>query len=302
MKDTELNNRSAFSAVHPVAALLFFAFALVMPMLLLHPVLLGISFAAAVVWSFLLRGKKQLGFLLKFVLPVMLLSALLNPVFNHAGVTVLFYLRYNPVTLEAVLYGLASALMLGAVITWFTCFNAIFTSDKLIYLTGRLMPSLALVISMALRFVPLFTRQAKRIALARRGAGMGTTGGNVIERAKNGLSILSALITWSLESSVTTADSMRARGYGLHPRTSFSNYRFDGRDAAILLFTALGAGCSGLAAGFGAASVRFFPSYKINACSPLFILYAVLYAAVLLLPAALELYEAHKWHSSISKI
>ena len=297
METVDRSNMTAFGAVHPAAAFVFFAFALIMPMLLLHPVLLGISFAAAVTWSLMLRGRSQLGFLLKFVLPVMLLTAVLNPVFNHGGVTVLFYLRYNPVTLEAVLYGCASALMLGSVITWFSCFNAVFTSDKIIYLAGRLAPSIALILSMALRFVPLFTKQAKRIALAQRGAGMGTAGGSILARAKNGLSILSALITWSLEASVTTADSMRARGYGLHPRTSYSNYHFDGWDAVLTLFILVG-----LAAGYRVVSVRFFPSFRMNGITPLFILYSAVYALTLFIPAALDLYEAHKWHSSISKI
>ena len=76
---------------------------------------------------------------------------------------------------------------------------------------------------------------------------MGAGEGNILVRAKNGLMILSALITWALESSVTTADSMRARGYGLHPRRSFSNYRFDARDAVLSALIAFGAAATGCA-------------------------------------------------------
>ncbi|MBO4879025.1 MAG: energy-coupling factor transporter transmembrane protein EcfT [Clostridia bacterium] len=295
-------NRDVLSAVNPVIAFIFFAFALIMPMLLLHPVLLGISFCTGTVWLFCLRGRKALGLLLKFVLPVMLLTAILNPLFNHEGVTILFYLRDNPVTLESILYGCASAAMLGSVVIWFACFNAIFTADKIVYLTGRLAPSLSLVIAMALRFVPLFTAQAKRISLAQRGAGMSTSGGNIIKRAKNGLSILSGLITWALESSVTTADSMRARGYGLHPRRSFANYRFDGRDAAVGIALAVGILLSGLAAGFRIFSVRFFPSYRMNALTPLFFLACAAYALTLLLPTILNIEEALKWRSLRSEV
>ena len=117
-----------------------------------------------------------------------------------------------------------------------------------------------------------------------------------------GKELLSALITWSLEASVTTADSMRARGYGLHPRTSYSNYHFDGCDAVLTLFILVGIACSGLAAGYRVVSVRFFPSFRMNGITPLFILYSAVYALTLFIPAALDLYEAHKWHSSISKI
>ncbi len=298
----ETDQRDSFSTVNPIVAFVFFAFALIMPMLLMHPVLTGISFFAALVWLFLLRGKKAFGPLLKFVLPVMLLTAILNPIFNHGGVTILFYFRYNPITLESILYGAASALMLGAVITWFSCFNAVFTADKIIYLTGRFAPSLSLIISMALRFVPLFTKQAGRIALAQRGAGAGTHSRNIFKKARNGLSILSALITWALESSVTTADSMRARGYGLHPRKSFANYRFDGRDAAIGALIAAGILATGLAAGFRVFSVRFFPSFKLNAVTPLFIAACAVYALTLLIPTIMYLEEALKWRLLRSKI
>lgn len=98
----------------------------------------------------------------RFILPLMLLTAILNPIFNHKGLTVLFYLKRNPVTLESVAYGAASGVMLGSVLLIFSCFNRIITDDKILYLFGRIIPSLAVVISMALRFVPLFTTQAKK--------------------------------------------------------------------------------------------------------------------------------------------
>lgn len=294
--------RDAFDTVNPIVAFVFFAFALIMPMLVMHPVLLGISLACALAWLFILRGKRAWGYILKFALPVMLLTAVMNPLFNHAGVTILFYLRHNPITLESIVYGVASAGMLASVVLWFACFNAIFTSDKIVYLLGRFAPSLSLVLSMALRFVPLFSHQAKRIAQAQRGAGMGTRGGSILARARNGLSILSSLITWALESSVTTADSMRSRGYGLHPRRSFANYRFDGRDALVGGLLALGMLCTALASYFKLIGIRFFPSYKANEATPLFIAFCVIYALTLLIPVIMNSIEAYRWHLLRSSI
>lgn len=166
----------------------------------------------------------------------MLLTAILNPIFNHKGLTVLFYLKRNPVTLESVAYGAASGVMLGSVLLIFSCFNRIITDDKILYLFGRIIPSLAVVISMALRFVPLFTTQAKKIALAQRCSDGDPASKSIGKRAKSGLFIFSALITWALESAVTTADSMRARGFGLHPRSFYTDFRFDGRDTVVSLF------------------------------------------------------------------
>ncbi len=49
------------------------------------------------------------------------------------------------------------------VIQWFSCYNKVMTSDKFIYLFGRLIPALSLILSMALRFVPGLTGQLKVI-------------------------------------------------------------------------------------------------------------------------------------------
>ena len=252
--------RDCFDTIHPTAAIIYFGFALAMPMLLLHPMLLGISFLSALAWTVQLNGMRDaLRFFCRFILPLMLLTAILNPIFNHKGLTVLFYLKRNPVTLESVAYGAASGVMLGSVLLIFSCFNRIITDDKILYLFGRIIPSLAVVLSMALRFVPLFTTQAKKIALAQRCSDGDPASKSIVKRAKSGLFIFSALITWALESAVTTADSMRARGFGLHPRSFYTDFRFDGRDTVVSLFLAAGIAIFGTAAGCGKITVTYFP-------------------------------------------
>jgi len=208
----------------------------------------------------------------------MLLTAILNPIFNHKGLTVLFYLKRNPVTLESVAYGAASGVMLGSVLLIFSCFNRIITDDKILCCSGRIIPSLAVVLSMALRFVPLFTTQAKKIALAQRCSDGDPASKSIVKRAKSGLFIFSALITWALESAVTTADSMRARGFGLHPRSFYTDFRFDGRDTVVSLFLAAGIAIFGTAAGCGKITVTYFPKFRMNPASPLFIAACIAYA------------------------
>ena len=102
-----------------------------------------ISFRASVMYSIILNGIETLKFI-AMLLPLMLISALINPAFNHEGVTVIAYLPSgNPLTLESVLYGIVAASMVATVICWFSCFNKIMTSDKFIYLFGRIIPSLS---------------------------------------------------------------------------------------------------------------------------------------------------------------
>ena len=149
----------AFSRYHPLVNFLFFALVLAYSMVLMHPVCLAVSLTGALVYAGELGGRRALAGHLKFALPVLLLAAIVNPAFNHAGITILTYLPSgNPLTLESILYGLAAGAMLCAVVLWFVCFNAVITSDKFVYLFGRVIPALSLVLSMTLRFVPLFRR------------------------------------------------------------------------------------------------------------------------------------------------
>ena len=57
-----------------------------------------------------------------------------------------------------------------------------------------------------------------------------------IYEGKNLLKIFSAMISWALENAIDTADSMKARGYGLPGRTAFSIFIFDKRDLKTLLY------------------------------------------------------------------
>ena len=94
-------------------------------------------------------------------------AALVNPAFNHEGATILTYLPSgNPLTLESMLYGVAAAVMLASVVLWFSSYNEVMTSDKFVYLFGRVIPALSLVLSMALRFIPKFKAQMQTVSEA----------------------------------------------------------------------------------------------------------------------------------------
>ena len=154
----------------------------------------------------------------------------------HEGETILTYLPSgNPLTLESIVYGFAAAAMLAGVICWFSCYNAVMTSDKFVYLFGRVIPALSLVLSMTLRFVPKFKAQIRTVSGAQRCVGRDVSDGGILQRARHGMTILSILVTWSMENAIETADSMRSRGYGLPGRTAFSIYRFERRDRRMLL-------------------------------------------------------------------
>ena len=285
--------KDAFSTYHPVVNFIYFTLVLVFAMFLMHPVCLALSFIAAFTYSLRLNGRRVLRFNLKYMLPLMLLTALLNPLFNHQGMTVITYLGTgNPLTLESILYGLAAAAMLVTVIG---CYNAVMTSDKFIYLFGRIIPSLSLLFSMVLRFVPRFKAQLKTVSAAQRCIGRDTSTGTLRQRARHAIAIISIMTTWALENAIETADSMKARGYGLPGRTAFSIYHFERRDKQVLLLIL----CLGvyvlIGAIYGSLGFSYFPALRYAPITPYSISVFIAYPLLLTLPLIIDRKEDARW-------
>lgn len=259
-----LQSRDAFSGYHPAVNFLYFGLVLFFTMCFLHPACLLLSLAAALRYAVCLNGRRAVRRSLRYLLPAALLAALINPAFNHQGATILTYLPSgNPLTLESIAYGLAAAALLSAVVTWFSCYTAVMTSDKFVYLFGRVIPALSLVLSMALRFVPRFQVQARAVSQAQRCVGRDVSDGSLLQRLRNGVTILSILLTWCLENALETADSMKSRGYGLPGRTAFSIYRLDDRDQAALWWLGALGGYILSMWGAGGFACRYFPTFRL---------------------------------------
>ena len=259
-----LQSRDAFSSYHPAVNFLYFGLGLFFTMCFLHPACLLLSLAAALRYAVCLNGRRAVRRSLRYLLPAALLAALINPAFNHQGATILTYLPSgNPLTLESIAYGLAAAALLSAVVTWFSCYTAVMTSDKFVYLFGRVIPALSLVLSMALRFVPRFQVQARAVSQAQRCVGRDVSDGSLLQRLRNGVTILSILLTWCLENALETADSMKSRGYGLPGRTAFSIYRLDDRDQAALWWLGALGGYILSMWGAGGFACRYFPTFRL---------------------------------------
>ena len=294
---------SEFKTYHPIVNFTYFVFVIGFSCVFLHPVCLCISLASGFTYSVMLKGKKAIRTNLIYMLPMIVAMALINPAFNHEGVTIIDYLPSgNPLTLESIVYGLSAATMIVSVICHFSCYNEVMTSDKFIYLFGKIIPAMSLIISMTLRFVPKFSAQLKVVTNAQRCMGHDVSNGGIIKRAKNGLNILSIMTTWSLENAIETADSMKSRGYGIPGRTAFSIFTFDKRDKKALCLILI-LGIYTLAGNLmGEMYFRFFPSMKIADVSIFGISVFVAYLLLCVCPIIIELWEVRKWKALRSKI
>ena len=290
----------AFSDYHPAVNLCYFAAAIGLSMFLMHPVFLTVSLVSACAYLCYLQGGRGFVRQVGYLLPVLLFTALLNPLFNDRGDTILFVLQNgHAVTLESVCFGLASAALMGASILWFNCCNAVFTTDKIIFLFGRLIPSLSLLISMTLRFVPRFKEYLLTTLQVQRA--METPSGK-LATLKQALTAFSATISWAMEQSIVTADSMKSRGYGAAGRTAYAIYRFERRDGLALGILALL--CLGTVTPWltGAVSWTFFPAMTGVAAGVGPILSYLSFLGLCLMPLTIDLTEDCKWNSLRSKI
>ncbi len=299
-----LNNRrmNYFASYHPINQFLYYMIILAVTMFFRHPVLLALSVTGAATYGiWMKRGKVGKFFLM--VLPVCIVSAVVNPLFSHEGVTILGYFSNgNPVTLESILYGLSSGVMLAAVFLWFYTLQEVMTSDKFIYLFGRLLPVFGLILSMVFQFVPKYRNQIRKISDAQKGIGRDIGNGNLFQRIRQGMKIMSILATWAFENSVETADSMKSRGYGLRGRTSYSIYRFESRDRwflgiQLVCILPLVAGniCEWI-------SVQYYPVFLVNENTWFSYVTYFAYGILCFLPVISDVLEEIKWHYIQSKI
>jgi energy-coupling factor transport system permease protein len=283
--------------------MLFFVLVISCGMVFMHPVCLGLSFLCAFAYAVYLNGRRALRFNLRFMLPLLVVTALLNPVFNHEGATILTYLRDgNPLTLESILYGVAAALMLVTVISWFSCFNTVMTSDKFVFLLGRVIPALSLVLALSLRLIPRYRTQIGVIANAQRCVGRDISSGNLWQRARHGIRILSIMVTWALENAIETADSMKSRGYGLAGRTAFLLYRFTRRDLIALVFLLACGGYVIGGAGLGGLRFQYFPLMEGVTLEPFTLSLYLVYLALGIMPLVIGLREDVRWKRLQSSI
>lgn len=295
--------RDSFSEYHPFINLIYFAFTISFSLVLTHPLAQGISLMCAVIYAVSINGKKSVIFLLKYCLLMVLLTAFINPAFNHEGATTLLYFpNGNPLTLESILYGFSAGVMIITTLMWFSSFNSVMTTDKFIYLFGKVIPALSLVLSMSLRFVPKFKSQMQTVTEAQRSIGRDVSNGSLFERTKTAIHIFSIMITWSLENAIETADSMKSRGYGLKGRTAFSIYRFEERDKYTLIwlsFCGLFIIAGTLLNAFG---FRYFPDIRYAAFDMTTIPFYCVYSALCITPVILNFKEERKWKISVSEM
>lgn len=246
---------------HPAAVFVFFMAMTVPLMLVSSPVFTAVSLVGAVAVFLHVRNGKGTARELFGYLVIFIAMSALNPLFVHRGSTPLFFLNGKAVTLEALAYGINSSLRLVTAVIWFRGFSVVMTNERIFCLIGKLSPKVSSVLAMAVRFVPDLLAQGHKISSYSRVSGQNVDF-SLIGRAKNAITVFSALITWSIESAVQTADSMKARGFELRGRTAYSRFSFAAEDALLMLL-----GCASCMSAFILSkkiNMNFYPALNYS--------------------------------------
>lgn len=285
--------KEEFSRFHPLVNLIFYLVVLGLTMFQMQLGLVLISIFSALAYYFYLKGREGVKYLL-IVSFIFFVSSLINPLFSHKGGTLLFYLfTGNPVTLESIIYGIVSSAIICGMLIWFSTYHEIMGLERFFGAVGKFMPHMALLVSMILRFIPKYIKHYKEVSSVN-----GDEGENFIGKIKRGCRVFSITTTWALESSIDTADSMKARGFGVRRRTNYSNYKIEKRDIGVMIWIIVLSGIVLWAIHKDMIFTYYYPYivYKGN------VLVYIFYALLCLTPVFINIREGLRWRRLKSKI
>lgn len=286
---------------HPITSFVFFALAFLVAAFSEDPVIRFILLCSFCLYSFLLTGARRGLSDVCFYFLLLLMVSLVNPMFSHNGKTPLFFLNGNPVTLEAVLYGVSIGVSVIGMMYICKCLSYVMSEDKIYFLIGRASPTFALMLSMTLRFVPLFKERFKKTSDAQKTLGIYSSDSKT-DRLRLAVSTFTGVVSQSLERSVEVSSSMKARGYASGKRTFYARFVFSPSDTILLVTVCVLALPLVALMLCGVLQFDFYPEIthlRFDAVR----IYAYTSAALFgLLPSLLEIKENIKWKYLISKI
>lgn len=253
---------------HPFLNFFCFASTLFFILSVKSPVNLSIFFLWSLAGNLIYKNFSPLKNLIKLI-PFFVFLSLLNPFVSHWGNTHLFYIFGNPqkpFTLESLLYGLNTALMLLTILLNFMFFAKILTSEKMNYLFSPYFPNFCLLMNMIIRFMTLIFQKKEEIETDRKGLFLEKEKeADLREKFVYKKEILFLTLSQTLKDGKITAETMENRNFGKSKkRGNFIEYKASAKDYflffVILIFFALMI----FEFSFGAGKIAFYPVFEFS--------------------------------------
>ena len=265
---------AAFSMSHPAVPALYMVLTLGLTMFSMQPVLIALSLAGGLAYGFATRGTVRTLGALRWQLPVILIIALVNPLFSASGSTELFRIGMRAVYLESLVYGLCMGGLFVASVLWCEAAASMLEYDKVLALLGNAAPVIALMISMCMRLIPQFLRRGRTVLAVQDAIDM--PGRKPADPVRSRLRASSVLMGWGMEDSLERADAMRSRGWGAVPRrATYARYWLGRSDVVALVGLALFGAVAVAVAWTATTQYSFYPQLSVPAPWQGYVVYAV---------------------------
>ncbi|MFT3951925.1 MAG: energy-coupling factor transporter transmembrane component T [Oscillospiraceae bacterium] len=294
--------RNHFSDFHPGVIFIFYCAAIISVVILNNPLFLLAGILSALLLTAAEQGLLSCIKQIALAIPVVAAFALITAMFNHSGQTPFLYVNDAPLTVEALLYGVQTGVLVVSIILWFAAFHRTLGNDGFLFLFGRKFPQTALLITMIFRFIPYFRDKLHEITTAQKTLGISVSGGAIGRRMKNGSMLITALFSVTLEDTMETAVSMTARGYSLTGKTARGFRRVRRRDIAPAVISAACFVLFMLIWSRGDLEYYFFPFLSALSLTDGQALVLACYALFLNIPLVILITEELRWKFFMQKI
>jgi len=228
----------------PRAKLIWLLSVWIWAMVFNNPIWVFFIFLISIAFGLWSRSLGNFGFAIYGLISLFIMSALMWPFFRP-GFTVI-YVLYNPlggtipIHYEGVLYGLAIAMRLFAMIFASLVFFATTRIEDLeVALTKMNLPyGLVFGISTIFRFIPTMYGEAQLISSAQEARGVDLTQGSLIDKAKNAAPMIAPLFVTTLRRAGELIMAVESRGFlAREKRTSFYEVNFGVKDAVFVILS-----------------------------------------------------------------
>lgn len=222
-------------------------------------------------------GFRRMRRLIVAVGAVGLIAVFLNFLSAHLGSTVLFRLPSaipalgGPYTLEALVFGVSSALTIAAAIAAAAPFSLLLEPHEVMDALPAALSRTGAAIAASLNLVPSISDSFVEVSEAQRLRGWRPRG------PRSWAEVVVPVVLTSVENSIQLAESMESRGFGSGPRTTFEAAKLNRDDWLLIAGSALAVATFALARMLGLAADWYaYPTLNFPSIDPLSIVAAAL--------------------------
>lgn len=227
---------NSIKELHPSSLILYYVILVAMLVITLDPLLIIMTLAIGSVvflqYASLKKYRDEL-FFSGFTACILVVAIIF---FYHNGKSALFYLNDQAVTSEVVSFAFIMAIFVICLWMIIQLIITTISSNAIIYLFTKTMPSIGIALAMLLRYIPEVKERYNAVLDSQRAIGY-LSSSSFFERSYLKCKIALESLFWAFEKSLRKSTMMQIRGYKSGKRSSYKRYRWSIVDAIVCIFS-----------------------------------------------------------------